>query len=371
VLLRKTSRKTVEHADGVSTEGSVPLAERAREPQPEEAHTTVLGGKEKRSRLPQVGRPRRARRLLASAALGLGSILPVACSVADPPKDDPKEDPAPNPRGDEGVSTTADSVATTTTTTAPPPPPPPPVDPAVSMFTNVQKTWSEPAPGMRHLSIVADGQRVEIAEIDLASGLYDVRTTRPEERGQTVSQFAANVGATVAVNADFFEFGSFQPYGLAVGDGVHWPGTADNPDWLFFACNGANSCIADRQAANTPLDPSWTDVVGGAGAALVVDGQPQIRGDHPHAVDRHPRTAIGISDRGKLILMVAAGRSGDAIGMTYDEMAVLMHEMGAKDAINLDGGGSSAMVIHGQRVSQLPAGSGERVTSNHVAVVPR
>lgn len=69
---------------------------------------------------------------------------------------------------------------------------------------------------------------------------------------------------------------------------------------------------------------------------------------------------------------MAAGRAGNADGMTYDEMAVLMSEMRAKDAINLDGGGSSALVIDGARVSQLPEhGNQERTVANHVAIVPR
>lgn len=184
-----------------------------------------------------------------------------------------------------------------TTVPPEPPPPPSPADPEVSVFQNVEKAWSSPAPGIRHLSITAHRQKVDIVEVDLASGLYDVRATRPDERGMTTSQFADHIGAVVTVNGDLFESG-FRPIGLAAGDGVYWEGTADGPHWLFLACDANNSCVVDRQGAATALDPAWTDVIGGQGAALVVDGAPQIRGDHPHGVERHPRTAVGVTEDG-------------------------------------------------------------------------
>ncbi len=265
------------------------------------------------------------------------------------------------------VPPTTSTAAPTTTTTLPPP-----VDPALSPLSNVEKVWSEPAPGVRHLSVTATGQKLDIVEIDTAGGNYDVRATRPHERGQTVSQFAASVNAVVASNADFFEFGSYQPSGIAVGDGEVWPNTSDRAEWLFFACDGNQNCIIDEPNQNTGLNPEWTDVVGGAGAPLVLNGQAQVRGDPVHAGERHPRTAVGVTEDGKLIFLLAAGRANNAVGMTYDEMAVIMAEMNADRAINLDGGGSSALVIHGERVNQLPGHSqNERVVANHLAIIPQ
>lgn len=60
---------------------------------------------------------------------------------------------------------------------------------------------------------------------------------------------------------------------------------------------------------------------------------------------RQPRTALGISqDKSKLILMVVDGRT-HSIGATHEEMAALMTEYGAYDAMHFDGGGSSTMVV--------------------------
>jgi len=60
----------------------------------------------------------------------------------------------------------------------------------------------------------------------------------------------------------------------------------------------------------------------------------------------HPRTAIGIdSDTGKILLVVVDGRSEFSSGYTLVELAELMVQLGAEEALNLDGGGSSTMAV--------------------------
>lgn len=94
---------------------------------------------------------------------------------------------------------------------------------------------------------------------------------------------------------------------------------------------------------NSSIDlNSIETAVGGAGRILV-DGQKVS--DGTIITGRQPRTALGISQDGNtLILMVVDGR-GTSIGATHDEMADLMKEYGAYDAMHLDGGGSSTMVV--------------------------
>jgi hypothetical protein len=276
-----------------------------------------------------------------------------------------------------GVLPTPTPTTTTTTTTTTivepplPPPPPPPADPALSAFREIHKNWSEPMPGVRYLEFTAAGpHHVHVVEIDLSRPEFQLRTTRPDERGQTVSNFAQNIGALVAINGDFFEYGSYQPWGLAAGQGQHWAGTADEPSWLFLACDALKHCTIDQDGRAAGMDPNWTSVVGGAGAPLLVNGAAVARGDPPHAIERHPRSAVGLTDDHKMILVAAEGRRGDAIGMTYDEMSTILAEMRATTGMMLDGGGSTSLVINGHRVNELPAGSGERVVANHLAIVP-
>ncbi|HET9424474.1 MAG TPA: phosphodiester glycosidase family protein [Gemmatimonadaceae bacterium] len=93
--------------------------------------------------------------------------------------------------------------------------------------------------------------------------------------------------------------------------------------------------------------------------------------------NRNPRTAVGIANDGKrLILVVVDGRqAGYSAGMTLRELATLMLALGARDAINLDGGGSSALVHWSPddrrlRVANKPSdANGERAVGNALGVV--
>ena len=71
---------------------------------------------------------------------------------------------------------------------------------------------------------------------------------------------------------------------------------------------------------------------------------------------RHPRTAVGFSrDSTTLFLVTVDGRSTTSVGMTLVELATLMQELGAWDALNFDGGGSTTMVIGGRVESSAAA----------------
>ncbi len=83
---------------------------------------------------------------------------------------------------------------------------------------------------------------------------------------------------------------------------------------------------------------------------------------------RNPRTALGWSDN-YLFMVVCDGRSPVSVGMTFSEMAnFLTSTLGATDAINLDGGGSSTMVVNGT-VRNVPSDGSERYVANAVMLV--
>jgi len=76
---------------------------------------------------------------------------------------------------------------------------------------------------------------------------------------------------------------------------------------------------------------------------------------------RHPRTAIGVTGDGKIVLVVADGRGmNGSAGCTLAELAAIMIDMGVTEGINLDGGGSSAMVDSEGRLLNRPSDSGKR-----------
>ncbi len=66
------------------------------------------------------------------------------------------------------------------------------------------------------------------------------------------------------------------------------------------------------------------------------------------STDRHPRTAFGIRSDGTLVLFVVDGRAAESAGFSIEELQQVMRWLGCANAINLDGGGSTAMYIKGQ-----------------------
>ena len=95
------------------------------------------------------------------------------------------------------------------------------------------------------------------------------------------------------------------------------------------------------------------------------------------ATNRHPRTAAGITRDGSRILLVTVdGRQAPySDGMSLPELAGLMRALGAHDAVNLDGGGSTAMIVAERgafRVANRPSDrGGERAVGNAVGLVRR
>lgn len=103
-----------------------------------------------------------------------------------------------------------------------------------------------------------------------------------------------------------------------------------------------------------------------AGSALL---EPEL--DSTFALSRHPRTALGIDALGHQIWFVADGRTGYGDGLTLPELALVMVGLGAVDAVNLDGGGSTTMFVEGCSTTGLvnfPSdGGGDRAASRAVS----
>ena len=106
-----------------------------------------------------------------------------------------------------------------------------------------------------------------------------------------------------------------------------------------------------------------------AGDPLILRGG-ESTGEHPGFPSRHPRTAIGVKPDGKLLLVTIDGRqSGYSEGMTIAEMVQLFKKLGASEVLNLDGGGSTSMVVQGTLVNRPSDTTGERPVANAVTIV--
>ena len=118
--------------------------------------------------------------------------------------------------------------------------------------------------------------------------------------------------------------------------------------------------------------PRWPDLwqALGGGPLLVSQGQIAVNG-HAERFRAdvtngcRPRSAVGLTAGGEVLLVAA-----EQPGMTLRELAGVMAKLGAQTAMNLDGGGSSAIVVNG-RLLNSPSDGGERAVSNALLVVKR
>jgi exopolysaccharide biosynthesis protein len=142
-----------------------------------------------------------------------------------------------------------------------------------------------------------------------------------------------------------------------VGDRVHWSAstTADDADLRW---------------------PRAADVV--SGGPLLLRGGRRVTDwtTEPFArvfcEARHPRTALGVKADGRLLLVTVDGRQADwSVGMSLPELTDLLLELGAVDAINLDGGGSTTMVVGDQVLNRPSDPTGERENGDAILVIAR
>jgi exopolysaccharide biosynthesis protein len=194
---------------------------------------------------------------------------------------------------------------------------------------------------------------------------------------QTVPDFAAaeraaGVPVVLAVNASPWEpfvpgkaFAHADRLGLVVDDGVV----------VCPPAPGRPSLVIDRAGRATLRVVQPEEDLGAIETAVsgfsfcLVDGQPSPPDDL-----LHPRTGYGLSADGRwLFILVADGRQTTSQGLTVREVGELLHEMGADDGINMDGGGSTTLVAKAAgdelRVVNSPSGGLRRNGANLVIAV--
>ena len=230
---------------------------------------------------------------------------------------------------------------------------------------------------------------VHIVEVDLTVPELYLRVTREEEAPTTTTAFATLTGSVATINGDWIDTDHDRPLGLAVGNGWHWTDTHDwdgsiNPpgDWSFLACRASKDCFFDPVGSLQTWDTVWQNVLGGNGDRLVVDGV--LKTPVWDSAER-PRSGICLDSTGtKLILAVAEGDGAGANGLgawlegtshTFDgftpsAFAAYMFDLGCWNAMGLDGGGSSDMIIDGSRVNdRSPSEPSERMLVSHLSII--
>ncbi|MEY4065274.1 MAG: hypothetical protein RIR26_1482 [Pseudomonadota bacterium] len=216
-------------------------------------------------------------------------------------------------------------------------------------------------------------KRVHVLKINLTDPQLKLRASTSGERGLTPSEFSAKAGALAVINGDFFD-GNLKPVGLAAGLGEKWPQVADTKEWSFLACDASNNCVIDEFQRVTPWRGEWTSVVGGW--QILLDPEFEWTGTEDKecgefCTTEHPRTAVGLSeDRTTMWWVMVEGRQGSLTGLSLADTTRILKNLGATWALNLDGGGSSGLILNGKRMNARPFNEPmERKVANCLAVV--
>ena len=242
---------------------------------------------------------------------------------------------------------------------------------------------------------IAPAQQIFVARIDLSDPDVDVRVAPgdadPDGDGtyQTVLRAPTTIADRehfeIAINGDFFtarntadaegEKSGFvngiwaKAIGPAVTDGFLWaPSSAPRAALIFDAQKKPRIAMLK----DVPADA--LQIIAGSNV-LLERGKIVVESESSFSKTRHPRTAVGIGADGKtLILVVVDGRRAKtAVGMSLTELAQLMQSLGCRDALNLDGGGSSEMVMRNPQsgvlqVLNAPSDGRERAVANVLGV---
>jgi hypothetical protein len=240
----------------------------------------------------------------------------------------------------------------------------------------------------RRRHVLADGARTTVYVATYDGPRTDVRVAilRPAQR---LEPWCAAHGFADAIVGGFFVRTGNQPLGELRTAGVarrHVP--FDAPYGAVRACvhvQGGRIALARRD--ELPATPRGALLQ--AGPLLLRDGAPAFdreedaegfrRAAHQFDSDitdgRYPRAALGLT-RDTIVAVACDGRSRHDAGLTLDELAALMAELGCEHAINLDGGGSTSLVSGGRlrnrprRDLDVPEPGGRNIATA-IAFVPR
>lgn len=196
-------------------------------------------------------------------------------------------------------------------------------------------------------------QNINILVVNLHKRRISIAYSPLENR--LTSKQAETAGALAAINSGFFNVknGGSVTYiktGGRIVDSdtaLKWPKN-QNLNGAILIHDGKEARII-RTTTNQWFDThtEFNDIRV-TGPVLVEDNALAVLPNTSLVINRHPRSAAGLRNGKKVILLTLDGRTGEAAGMTLTELASFMKLMHCRDAINLDGGGSTTMWIGGK-----------------------
>jgi len=248
------------------------------------------------------------------------------------------------------------------------------------------------------------------ANIDLSSNSNNIRIVQSHDsdRRETLSEFSEKLNAVVLVNGGYFlmDNNPTEHVGLLMTNHtIHSRALSSllRGESRYFVTRGAMGITDQNQVdiawvtsrndsvfewtnpvENSPNMPNnlleysqsihWNirDAIQ-AGPVLINNSKINISIENEVFFDTkipeiNPRTAAGYTSDGKLILMVVDGRQAMSRGVYLEELAIMMHDLGCIEAINLDGGGSSSIVVNGSLLNKPSGTNIQREVMSAIAV---
>ena len=221
----------------------------------------------------------------------------------------------------------------------------------------VAPPWQQRTPGVAYAKYAPlPDSVVHVMRVDLQSPGVQILLTPPIDRGQVLPDMYSARDSVIAINASFFDK-NWVPRGLTMSNREAWIAMHDVQDSPVMHCDGKPSCEIQIHGP-FEFQPSWNTAVSGT-PWLVDHGRTRTAADDATCehlcAKTHPRTAVGLDASGRyLFIAVAEGRHPPVLGLTLTQLSAVMKQLGADNAINLDGGGSSTLMLEGKQVLQLP-----------------
>lgn len=234
-------------------------------------------------------------------------------------------------------------------------------DPNAPLPQPLKADFTVLAPGLSLCQFTYDNlftgpQFVNLLEIDLNNPDLEIGIAVCENGNrETTSGMAKRYHALAAINFGYFIMAN--PSNTACG--LKYKGKVASSSLVGQGSCGVISFTGNKVVFQTPEEfkPEEYENFRTSFPLLVYKGKIYDKiGNYDHTLDRHPRTAVGITPQNVLCLVTFDGRSKEhAIGVTCPELAAYMLKLGCTDAINMDGGGSTAMWTKADGVVNHPS----------------
>lgn len=190
-------------------------------------------------------------------------------------------------------------------------------------------------------------QDVNLVEIDLRKYRKKIRIAADSVQLDSTSLIAAAHHAVVAINGGFFDMKNGGSVDFVQVDRQIINRTRTQTDRGDAVLLISRKRTEIQPASATDYEHSKVPNVLLSGPLLIQDGSAAVLASNPFNDNRHPRSAIAVTADRKLIFIVVDGRNKLSAGMNLAELTKTLTWLGADDAMNLDGGGSSTLYIKG------------------------